>query len=330
MYKHFYIKFSAVTILAFSATHTASAQNDGLRLSNNPFLPSPKGSIVQKEPDTRSVAATDGTQMAASVANAERRIEVSTQRVPPVRSLDPKEHYLIGAGDVLFISVENVPTSKGYYTVRVDGTIDLPLAGGDVPAAGSTAEELAFMLGERMRIFDGKSITATVREYGSHRINVLGLVDRSGDRFLQREAMPFFVIRAESGVDRRATHVVIKVNANAIPEVLALNDSKLDTLLITPGTTLEFVVESVQQSGGVAYLTGEVERSGPIELIGQMTLSRAVGMAGGANGKSKRAVVRRRGGNGSMTTMEYDLEKIAKGKATDPSLLAGDLVEIRK
>lgn len=309
-----------------------------VELTNNPFSPNPSlasstnGASTYGVPQTivkdqTTISRTNAAAVNTQAEHLERR--PSNSFTPPVRPSDPMEYYLVGPGDILFVSIENIPTSRGYYSVRPDGTIDLPMVGASVNASGRTAAEIAFDLRRMSTVFADRNVEVKVREYSSHRITVSGLVERSGDRFLQREAMPFFAIRAESGVDRRSTHVIIRKSSDSVPEVVELTDARLDKLSVTAVMSFDFVAEN-QNAAAAVYVSGEVANAGKFELTADRTLSQLIRIAGGVRNGASKATVRRAAPNGTMSTQQFDLKEIAKGKRTDPILTDGDIVEIKK
>jgi polysaccharide export outer membrane protein len=81
-------------------------------------------------------------------------------------------------------------------------------------------------------------------------------------------------------------------------------------------------------ASGFVYISGEVQSAGERPLTNGMTLSQAVTAAGGAKGDLSKATVRRRGAKGILNVVDYDLRAIRAGKASDPVLVPGDMIEI--
>ena len=111
----------------------------------------------------------------------------------------PTENYRIGVGDILFINLQNSSKGSTYFTVLNDGTIDYPLAGEMIAVSGLTTEEIEDTLREKVKLYENPQISVKVREFSSHKITVLGLVEKSGEKYIQREAVPLYVVRAEGG-----------------------------------------------------------------------------------------------------------------------------------
>ena len=89
-------------------------------------------------------------------------------------------NYVIGAQDVLDISVWKEPEVSRTVPVRPDGKISLPLLN-DVQAAGLTPAQLAAQLTESLKKFVANpQVTVIVTAINSQRIYLLGEVTRAG------------------------------------------------------------------------------------------------------------------------------------------------------
>jgi polysaccharide export outer membrane protein len=93
-------------------------------------------------------------------------------------SADP--NYIIGAQDVLDISVWKETELTKTVPVRPDGKISLPLLN-DVQAAGLTPTQLAMQVTESLKKFvTDPQVTVIVREINSQRVYMLGEVGHAG------------------------------------------------------------------------------------------------------------------------------------------------------
>src|SRR5690242_17563869 len=91
-----------------------------------------------------------------------------------------EETYVIGATDVLQISVWKEPDVSTTVTVRPDGKISMPLVA-DVQASGQTPEALSKELTEKLSKFiSAPKVTVVVQQANSHKIFVVGQVLRPG------------------------------------------------------------------------------------------------------------------------------------------------------
>ena len=248
-------------------------------------------------------------------------------------ALPPTEIYRVGVSDVLFISLQNAPSkSSTYFTVLNDGTIDYPLAGGMVAVGGLTAEEIEDLLRSKISLYENPQVAVKIREYASHPITVLGLVEKSGERNIQREAVPLFVVKAESIVKPDADEVLIR-RGNSDVETIKLNDPKADEILILPGDILEFrTAGNIRKSNTEPqfyYIGGNIISGGQKDFHDGITLTQAILASGGLKKSNvKSVVIRRKNDAGLLTPNAFDLKEIKNGKIPDPVLQAGDTVEI--
>jgi polysaccharide export outer membrane protein len=212
-----------------------------------------------------------------------------------------------------------------------DGTIDYPLAGEMVSVAGLDTEEIEDVLREKIKLYENPQVSVKVREYSSHKITVLGLVEKSGERFIQREAIPLFVVRAETVVQPKANRVVIR-RADSRVETIDLKDEKNENLLIFPGDILEFTNSAAQAGNGEPnfyFIGGEILSAGQKEFYAGLTLTQAILASGGLKKEGiKKVVIRRKNGEGLLVSTEFNLKQIKDGKVPDPALQPGDTIEI--
>ncbi len=239
--------------------------------------------------------------------------------------------YRIGFSDVLFISMQSGETNASkYYTVLGDGTIDYPLAGELISVSGMTTDDVEDLLREKIKLYENPDVTVKVREHASHKIKVIGLVEKPGEKMLQREAIPLYLIKAEAIVESDADQVTVR--RKEFEETISLADEKRDGYLILPGDIVEFgnSLANANSGGntGFFYIGAFVRRFGKNDFSQGMTLTQAIMASGGLRSEgTKKILVRRKNNEGLLETEEYDLKEIKNGKKPDPVLKAGDLIE---
>jgi polysaccharide biosynthesis/export protein len=92
--------------------------------------------------------------------------------------------YVIGANDVLAVSVWKEPDVSRSVPVRSDGKISLPLVG-ELQAGGQTPRQLEQEIAKRLQNFISEpEVTVIVSESKSQKINILGMVSRPGTYLL--------------------------------------------------------------------------------------------------------------------------------------------------
>jgi protein involved in polysaccharide export with SLBB domain len=153
---------------------------------------------------------------------------------------NPTSVYRIGINDVVRITLKNSIKLTYYFRISVDGTVDLPHAGGLVKLAGKTTLEVERHLFRNAKFLANPEISVEVREYASHIVYIRGLVDHPGGQQIQRDAVPFFVIRAGVRLDPASRRVrITSISERSIE--FALNRDDLDSTLIYPGDVVEFI-----------------------------------------------------------------------------------------
>ncbi|MDQ3799067.1 MAG: polysaccharide biosynthesis/export family protein [Acidobacteriota bacterium] len=248
----------------------------------------------------------------------------------------PTEIYKVGAGDVLDIRILNSPARDStLFTVLESGAIDYPLAAGEAPVevAGLTSDEIEDLLKERVKLYENPQISVTVRDYASHTISVLGLVEKPGAKVLRREAIPLYVIMAEAIPHPSANKATILRAADKQTITVNLEDNET---LIYPNDIVR-VISGSSSGGGknssgqsqFYYIGGEIVSAGQKEFHEGITLTQSILACGGLKKSSvRKVVIRRKDAQGKLVPTEYDLKFIKEGKIADPLLEAGDTIEI--
>lgn len=332
-----------------SVTTGILGQTPEPRVRNNPYSPSPNSKPKQQTAPEKPAAASNAPNdvsfvmqkaggpvaddnrpmidVRPSIAQATFKIAKEAE----AKSLPPTEIYKIGVGDVLFVSLKNSPQGSGYYTVRSDGTIDYPLAGDNVVVGDQPIDAAEEIVASGITLFASPQVEIKVRQYASHKITVSGLVESAGEKNLQREAMPLFAIKAEAVVSPKATKVSINRGTTSNIEIYDLRDPKTDSVLVFPGNSVEFTGDSGTNAAasGSFFIGGEIVSGGQKDLTNGLTLYQAIVISGGTKGEPKKAIIRRKNEKGMFNVIEHNLRSIKDGKAMDPFLAGGDVIEIK-
>lgn len=332
------VLFSGFIILSAVGSLIAQTPEPTTKKVNFGYSQNPKTKSKKETPSettTQTQASTENRE--ANVVETNRTNETIAKRTLEVvrnaskNALVPTETYKIGVGDILFINLQNSSKGSTYFTVLNDGTIDYPLAGEMVLVVGLTTEEIEDALREKIKLYDNPQISVKVREYSSHKVTVLGLVEKSGEKYIQREAVPLFVVRAEAVVQAKATRVVIR-RADSTVEIISLKDEKAEDTLIFPNDIVEFTDDSQSSKNGQVrffFIGGEVVSVGQKDFFEGLTLTQAILASGGLRKEGiKKIVIRRKNAEGLLVSTEYNLKLIKDGKAPDPTLEAGDTIEV--
>ena len=120
--------------------------------------------------------------------------------------------------------------------------------------------------------------------------------------------------------------VVAGLSAQAAEEFIAKKYA--EKYLQNPQVSL-FIREFTSQR---ITLEGAVAKPGIYPITGQVTLLRAVALAGGGAAYSdlSQIMVFRTGADGGKLTQIYNLEKIRKGESIDPFILADDIIVVKR
>jgi protein involved in polysaccharide export with SLBB domain len=262
---------------------------------------------------------------------AKKTLEIAKRAT--AANVSPTEIYKVGVADILFINLQNAPAnSSNYFTVLNDGTIDYPLAGQMVSVIGKTSEEIEDSLKEKIKLVENPQISVRVRERASHSITVLGLVEKPGEKFLLREAMPLYYVRAEAVVQSKSNLALIK-HVNSGSETIDLNEPKNDNVLIFPGDIVEFKHREEKENSAKPqqffYIGGGVMSGGQKDFHQGMTITQAILASGGLRRSSiRKIIVRRKNSKGLLIATEVNLKAINDGKEPDFILESGDTIEV--
>jgi len=181
------------------------------------------------------------------VATARNNAPASDEIHPAAVAATTDPAYVIGPEDILDINVWKEPDMTRTVPVRPDGKITLPLIN-DVQAAGSTPQQLAANVTEKLRKFlTEPQVTVIVTAINSQRVFVVGEVLRAG-AFPLIPGMTVLQALAASGgfttfADVKRIHVMRLVNGKhtELPfnyrEVLK-GDNPDQNIKLEPGDTV--------------------------------------------------------------------------------------------
>ncbi|WNC52445.1 MULTISPECIES: polysaccharide biosynthesis/export family protein [unclassified Thermosynechococcus] len=112
-------------------------------------------------------------------------------------SINPLQDYLLGAGDVLFIEVVNLPasvTGQRQFTVNLDGSVALPLAGRVMVGGLTLPQAEQVILNAYSKVLRFPAVTLTLQTPRPMKILVAGEVTRPGNYIV-----PFTSVSASAG-----------------------------------------------------------------------------------------------------------------------------------
>ena len=311
------------------AIAVVAASGQSPERKNNPYAPSPAGNSRQVVSQAANSVEIASLRKDGSVEGTLTRFEKYRTPDPSISRPEsepslPTDIYKIGVNDVLRIKLANAAISSAYYIVRADGTIDFPLAGDNVNVKDLTIRDVAEKLRTSIRLFADPQVEVAVTEYASHAIIVSGKVKNPGEKYLRREAVPLFVIKAEAMVEADSNALRI-TNANGGIETYLLHNAQTDNILIQSGSKLDFISEEVRPPA-LFFIAGSEKKTLERPFSLGLTLSKVAAMEA-ANGK--KATIHRQDKEGKLIDHDYDLRTIRAGKSADPAIEAGDIIRIR-
>jgi polysaccharide export outer membrane protein len=234
----------------------------------------------------------------------------------------------LSAGDLLEVSVYNVPELSTKARVGTSGDVYLPLI--DYVHVGElTVEEAQVLIQKRLEdggFVHGAHVTIFVDESASQGVTILGDVARPGIYPALGERKLYDLISAAGGFAATAGRKVSVIRQHSqgvitldLPRNLA--DDLKDNIEIMPGDTITV------PRAPIIYVVGDVGRpTGLLVDNGTLTVLQALALAGGANRTAKMGGARiiRKGPTG-MTETRVPLKKMLEAKAPDITLQADDI-----
>ena len=259
-----------------------------------------------------------------SIAKNNERAGSSSASTPALT-----ETYRVGIGDILDIRLMNSANGgrSTLFTVVAGGMIDLPVAGGSIMVAGLSTDEIQNRIAtelKRRAIEPTAEISVGVRQYASHTVMVTGLVGSPGTRILRREAVPLYVILAESQLRNDAGSVVIMRGGSAVQTISTSDATGLNTTVVNGD-----VITVVGRSQEFYYIGGRITYPGQKNFQSGISLLQAILAAGGSTRQNDDTVeISREGAEGKLSTTRFSLKQIKAGKVGDPKLQPGDRIEL--
>lgn len=253
----------------------------------------------------------------------------------PAAQRPESTNYVIGAEDVLTVTVFNEPTLSGRYRVENDGQFSYPFLG-RVRAGGMTLADLAAVL--RARLSDGylrnPQVTVDVDQFRSQSVFVMGEV-RSPGKYVLSGAVSLLEVLAQAG----------SITSSAGSEVLVLHPKSPSAGAVSVTAPGDAEVRRVSlreiESGRLSqnvpihdgdtifvpkverfFVVGLVRNPGSFALEENMTVLQALSLAGGVTERGSSRRVR--------------ITRVVDGKRTDIDVkptdvvLPGDTITVRQ
>lgn len=244
--------------------------------------------------------------------------------------------YRVGAGDVLRVEAYNHDEISGDFAVEVKGEISFPLLGG-VEVAGLTTSEIAASLESLLErdYYVDVQLQVEIEKYHSKPVTVLGEVARPGTYYLEGDTSLHKILAEAGGLKTSAGQFV---ELRRLQDVDGVEHPYVQTYGTGPLMRGEAGRDVLLRQGDVIsvsakeqfFITGEVAKPGKYDLTPGMTLMQAISHAGGQGKFASQTVEVHRGGDGDKEIYTFDVSHIRKGKKSDPTIEAGDVLIIRR
>jgi polysaccharide export outer membrane protein len=244
----------------------------------------------------------------------------------------PTTEMLIGAGDLLEISVYGAPDYIKQVRVSATGEITVPLSG-TVKVGGLTTSQAETLIAKKLsdgKFFNDPKVSVLEKEFATQGISVLGEVQKPGIYPLPGTRSLYDALSAAGGTTARAGNIVSLTHRNDPQNrtVVTLSyDGKTSdqaNVPVYPGDTV------VVSKAGVVYVTGDVHLPGGFIMENaHMTVLQAVAMAQGANPTAAldgARLIRNSGQGSKPEEISIPLKKILSAKAPDQNLQPNDIV----
>ncbi|GBC82014.1 Polysialic acid transport protein KpsD [bacterium HR10] len=281
----------------------------------------------------------------APAASPERGTSQEKREVPE-RPLpdEEEEEYIIGPEDLLEIRVFEQPDLSGDVRVSLKGYIRILPFAEPIRAAGYTEHQLADIIREKlMALFKNPQVVVRVKESRSRFVAVIGAV-RKPDRYeIVRGTRLLNLLAAAGGVTENAGNTIHIIRTGKRPaasasEAVGEVEPRLEVVdlrqllsgqwdlvntLIYPGD-----IVSVPEADQI-FVTGNVVNPNAFRIRGDMTLTKAIALAGGLrphSQKNKVTILRHVPGRSERVEIVVDLEKVERDQVKDVPLEPNDIV----
>ena len=250
------------------------------------------------------------------------------------------QEYVIGARDVLKVTVWGQDDLSKDYPVDPDGYVSFPLVG-RVKAAGLTPTAFADDLRTRLEkdYLVNPQVLVSVKDYLSQKVHVSGEADKPGVYYLSGPTTVRDILSRAGGLSKSAGSQVVLVRAatlrggsgSAEPASVRLEAARVlagdpaENLAVADGDTL------VVPKGNTFFVFGEVRKPGAFPLDKDTNVLEGITLAGGFTDKAAPGRVRViRSTKGSQTVINVDMNDVIKRGLREKAipLLENDVVVV--
>lgn len=283
----------------------------------------------QVSPSAATPAVQPLSQAAASASSGQANIPDASAKAGGKDNTDSSGLVKLGPGDLLEVTVYNVPELASKARVSNSGDLYLPLID-YVHVEGLTQEEAQSVIEKRLEeggFVRNPHVTIFVDEANSQGVTVIGEVGKPGIYPDPVDRKLYQVISEAGGFTASASRkiAIIRRNQNDPIHVTLprnLGDELSGNVEILPGDTITV------PKAPIIYVVGDVGRpSGFLVDNGTLTVLQALALAGGTNHTAKMGGARiiHKTPTG-MTETKVQLKKMLEAKSPDITLQADDIL----
>jgi polysaccharide export outer membrane protein len=193
---------------------------------------------------------------------------------------------VIGAGDLLKVSVLGAPDSDQEVRVDASGNISLNFIGA-VPVAGQTTEQAQAAIAKKYvagGFFTDPQVSVFAKEYVTQGVSVMGEVQKPGIYPVLGERSLFDVLSLAGGTTPKAGKLISITHRDTpqTPTTVSLSNDSTESIRsnipIYPGDTI------VVSKAGLVYVSGDVHKPSAVPMDNtSMTVLQALAVAEGVN-----------------------------------------------
>lgn len=269
------------------------------------------------------------------------------QKAAPAADAPLGSGYVLGPEDRIVVRALDIDELDGKPTqIDVHGFIDVPLVG-HVKAAGLTAQELQEQITQQLsKYVRAPSVTVTINDFESQPVSVIGAVAQPGIYHLNGQNFLIEVLSQAKGLSQDAGDMIDitrKKTWGPIPLSNCREDltggfytASVDTKRLLeardPSANFQLKPDDViaVPKAEMVYVVGAVNKAGAFVLSQRQSISvlQALSMAEGLDKTAAggRAKIIRHLEKDRRVELPADLNKILSGHASDPPLMANDIL----
>jgi polysaccharide export outer membrane protein len=243
----------------------------------------------------------------------------------------PAQEYVIGARDVLKVTVWGQDDLSKDYPVDPDGYVSFPLVG-RVKAAELTPTAFAIELRARLEkdYLVNPQVLVSVKDYLSQKVHVSGETDKPGVYYLSGPTTVRDILSRAGGLSKSAGSQVTLVRAETLRGTAGKSAEagtlRLNVARVLAGDPAENVAVSdgdtlVVPKGNTFFVFGEVRKPGAFQLDKDTNVLEGITLAGGFTDKAAPSRVRViRSTKGGQEIIYVDMNDVIKRGQRDKAI----------